>query len=90
MIKVPDNLKPLETEILIYMRELPRLLAEGHEGRHVLIKGDEVLSLWDTHEEAYEAGRMKFGWGVVFLAQPIEERALHFPWPQDEGSRKAI
>ena len=38
MIRVPDNLKPLETEILTYMRELPRLLAEGHEGRHVLIK----------------------------------------------------
>jgi len=36
---------PLEREAETYRREVVRLLAEGHAGRHVLIKGDEVVSL---------------------------------------------
>ena len=32
----------LKREINTYRRELPRLLAEGEEGRVVLIKGDQV------------------------------------------------
>jgi hypothetical protein len=36
----------------LYRREVGRLLAEGHEGRWVLIAGEEVVGLWDTEEEA--------------------------------------
>src|SRR6516162_4744338 len=34
-----------------YRREVGRLLAEGHEGKWVLIKGQEVVGIWDTEAE---------------------------------------
>src|SRR5882724_1554299 len=52
---------PLEREAETYRREVVRLLAEGHAGRHVLIKGDEVVSIWDTQRDALQAGRDRFG-----------------------------
>ena len=84
------NLDPLKQEVATYLRELPRLLADGHEGRHVLVKGDEVLSLWDTFDDAYQAGRERFGWGVAFLAQPIDPRFLEHPWPDELLPKKAV
>ena len=54
-------LKIYEKEIATYVRELPRLLEEGEAGRHALIKGDEILSIWDTQGDAIQAGRDKFG-----------------------------
>ena len=35
-----------------YRREVGRLLGEGHEGRWVLIRGEEIVGIWDTEEEA--------------------------------------
>ncbi len=43
-----------------YRREVGRLLAEGHEGKHVLIKGDEILGLFDTREAATKEGYKRF------------------------------
>jgi len=60
----PSGAKALqiyEKEIATYVRELPRLLQEGQTGRHALIKGDEILSIWDTQGDAIQAGREKFG-----------------------------
>jgi hypothetical protein len=54
-------LKIYEKEIAAYVRELPRLLEEEEEGRFALIKGDEILSVWDTQRDAIQAGREKFG-----------------------------
>jgi hypothetical protein len=82
-LSLPKDLEVLRTEIRTYLRELPRLLEEGHEGKYALIKGEEVLSVWDTFDDAYQAGRQQFGWGVAFLTQPIEEEALGYPWPED-------
>jgi hypothetical protein len=82
-LSLPKELEVLRTEIRTYLRELPRMLEEGHEGKHALIKDDQVLSVWDTFEDAYQAGRQLFGWGVAFLTQPIEEEALDYPWPED-------
>jgi hypothetical protein len=39
-----------------YRREVGRLLAEGHEGRFVLIKGRHVLDVYDTWDSARVAG----------------------------------
>jgi hypothetical protein len=58
-------------------------LAEGQEGRHVLVSGDAVVSIWDTFADAYQAGRERFGFGELFLAQPIEARYLTYPWPEE-------
>jgi hypothetical protein len=51
----------MEPEFAVYLRELPRLLAEGHGGRHVLLKGDAVLSVWDTQRDVLQAGYERFG-----------------------------
>jgi hypothetical protein len=52
---------PLETEWNFYRRQRERLIAEGQEGRHVLIKGEEVLGVFDTRLEALEAGLERLG-----------------------------
>ena len=54
-------LKIWETEIATYIRELPRLLEEEEDGHFALIKGNEILSVWDTYRDASQAGREKFG-----------------------------
>ena len=80
---LPPSLQPLATEIRTYLRELPRLLAEGEEGRFVLIKGDQVLSVWDTFRDAVQASSDQFLLaGEAFLAQPIDPRDLTRPFPE--------
>src|SRR5437588_10046847 len=59
--------KLYEREIATYLRELPRLLAEGHAGRHALVKGEEILSVWDTQGDALQAGRERFGLDPIFV-----------------------
>jgi hypothetical protein len=46
----PDS--PIRREWDLYRREVGRLLAEGHEGHWLLIKGEEIIGIWDTQEEA--------------------------------------
>ena len=79
----------IRIEIKTYFRELPRLLDDGHEGRVVLIKGDQVLSIWDTTADAYQAGRERFPLGEAFLTQPIDSRDLTRPYPDDLRPREA-
>lgn len=43
-----------------YRREVGRLIAEGHEGRFALIKGDQIVGLFDTDEQASLAGASRF------------------------------
>ncbi len=67
---LPESVKPLEREIRTYYRELPRLIADGHEGRYALIRDEELLSVWDTLEDAVTAGHDKFGF-ERFMTQKI-------------------
>ncbi len=78
-----ERIKPVEREFRAFLKALPALLAEGQEGRHVLIKDDEVISTWDTFEDGYQAGSQQYGFGVQFLVQPIDPRYLDFPWPEE-------
>ncbi len=77
------GLRLFRLEVRTYRRELPRLLAEGHEGRCVLIKGNQVLSIWDSFEDALQAGYEKFPPGEVFMAQPIDSRDLTRTYPKE-------
>jgi hypothetical protein len=43
---------PLTQAWNFYRREVGRLLADSHEGRFVLIKGEELIGIWDTEQEA--------------------------------------
>ena len=44
-----------------YRREVGRLLAEGHEGQFVLIKGNDILGFFDTDDAAWTDGIKRFG-----------------------------
>jgi hypothetical protein len=58
-----------ENEWRVYLRELPRWLAEGKEGRFVLIKGEEVIGLFDTKSAAYSTGRQRFGMVPIVISE---------------------
>jgi len=62
-----EALKLFERELVTYLRELPRLLQEGHAWRHVLVKGDEILGIWNAQSEAIQAGSERFGLEPVFV-----------------------
>jgi hypothetical protein len=64
-----------EKEIAAYLRELPRLLEDGEEGRHALVKGDEILSIWDSDGDAIQAGCERFGLEPIFVKK-IDGRDL--------------
>jgi hypothetical protein len=59
-----DN--PLSREWNTYRREVARLLAQGGEGRHVLIKDEQVIGVCETHDAAMTAGYQRFP-GQPFL-----------------------
>jgi len=73
MDDLPED-DPLAQEWKAYKREVGRLLAEGHVGRHALVKGDVVISIWDTYRDAMQAGRQQFGLEkfMVHEIQPVE------------------
>ena len=53
-----------------YRREAARLLAEGHEGKFVLIRGGQVVAVHDTWNAAREAG-LRLSFREPFLVQQI-------------------
>jgi hypothetical protein len=74
-----------------YRREVERLLAEGHEGRYVLIKGAEVVGVFDTWEDAATAGRQSRP-TTTFLVHPVRSaephlrvRGLNLPCPNSRS-----
>jgi hypothetical protein len=67
-----------EKEIATYLREFPRLLAEGHVGRHVLIRGDDILGIWDQRGDAVQAGRDRFGLEPIYVQTIHKQDAEQF------------
>lgn len=69
-----------------YRRQIGRLLAEGHEGRYALIKGEEIIGLFDTWEAAREGGLRRYLLEPFFVhAIRAEEpylrlRGINLPW----------
>jgi hypothetical protein len=63
----------LEKELATYQAKLPELLA--HEGKFVLIHGEDVAGLWDTYEDALKAGyeRFKLDAFLVKRIQGVEQ-----------------
>jgi hypothetical protein len=64
-----------EVEWEVYRREVGRLLAEGHAGKWLIIKGEDILGLWGTLEEAQQAERSQQD--RVFLKQVLEREPIH-------------
>ena len=71
----------------VYRREVGRWLAEGQQGRHVLIKGLEIIGIFDTWDEAQTAGLRRNSSEPFFIHEIREEepylrvRGVNFPWP---------
>ena len=61
-----------EKELIIYNQQKTALLASNPTGGFVVIKGDEVLGVWQTRIDALKAGIEKYG-NVVFLIKNITE-----------------
>ncbi|HEV3261049.1 MAG TPA: hypothetical protein VG013_29630 [Gemmataceae bacterium] len=53
----PDS--QLYREWNFYRHQVQRLLAEGQESRFVLIKGEDIIGIWDTEEEAETVAHQK-------------------------------
>lgn len=57
-----------------YLKQVGRLLAEGHEGHWVLIVGEEIIGVWNTEQEAQEVRAQKFRLQDVLLLRQVRER----------------
>jgi len=53
----------------VYRKELARLLSEGEAGRFAVIKGDAVAHVWDTADDAMQAGTLLIGPGQFAVYQ---------------------
>jgi hypothetical protein len=51
---------PIARKWNFYRREAGRLLAEGHEGKWLLVKGDAIIGIFDTEDEARAIALQKY------------------------------
>ena len=65
----------LEKELETYYAQLEKLLA--HEGRFVVIHGDEIEGIWQTFEDALKAGYKKFGLSPFMVKQILAVEPVH-------------
>jgi hypothetical protein len=65
---------PLAEEWETYKRELCRLLDEGNAGRHAVLHGDQVESIWDTYSDALQHAYDRFGLEKRFAVKRIDPR----------------
>ncbi|HYV39584.1 MAG TPA: hypothetical protein VE988_28105 [Gemmataceae bacterium] len=54
-----------------YRREVGQLLAEGHEGKWVLIKGGQIIGIWDTRDEAKAVALERYSLQPVLIQQVL-------------------
>ncbi len=70
----PDS--PLFVEWNTYRREVGRLLAEGEQGRFVLIKGERIVGRYPTEREALGSGYRMFPCQAFLVHQVLEREPL--------------
>ena len=71
---------PIYREMQTFRRELPRLVAEGHEGKWALIKGDEIIGLYESFDDGCRAGWERY-LRQRFIVQPVREWQPLFRMP---------
>jgi hypothetical protein len=59
----------LDEELKTYQRELPRLL--GREGKFALIRGNDLIGVYESYEDALQVGYDRFGL-APFLVKQIQ------------------
>jgi hypothetical protein len=60
----------LEAELKTYHAKLPEL--KEHEGKFVLIKGDDVINILTSYDDAIKLGYETFGAHTPFLVKQIQ------------------
>lgn len=63
----------LEKEYGFFKRNLPKLL-KSYEGAFLLIKGEKVVGIFDTHEAALSAGLSKYQLGKFLVQQCVDKK----------------
>lgn len=58
----------LEKEFEYYLKNKGKLVKE-YEGKYIVIKGEEVVGVYDSELEAYQTSKDKYSLGT-FLIQP--------------------
>ncbi|MBI3292432.1 MAG: hypothetical protein HYZ73_06450 [Elusimicrobia bacterium] len=67
----------LEHEYQVFNQRRPELVSKG-EHKFVVIKGDKILDIYTSYEDALKDGLRQFG-NVPFLIKEIErEENVHF------------
>ncbi len=66
----------LKTEYEFYQKIKAQLLAEGREGKFVLIKDNSIIGFFEDAKEAYEAGVKKFGTGLFLVQKVLKEEPV--------------
>ncbi len=66
---LPDHLRPRAVELATFYRELPQLVADGDDGRFVVLRGDAIESVWDTARDANQHGHDRFDDGEFLTAR---------------------
>lgn len=70
----------LEKELATYQAKLPEL--KQHEGKYVLICGDEVVDTFMSYEDALKEGYKKFGLKQFLVKQILSiEPVFYFTRP---------
>ena len=64
----------------LYRRIVGQLIAEGHEGRWVLIHGGELVGIWDTEEEVDRERLSRFLMQDVLMKQIRTRERLLRGW----------
>lgn len=77
----------LDKEIETYNKLLPKLMAQ--QGKYVLIKGEEVVSTFDSYQDALAAGYAKFNL-EPFLVKQIADAQIVAYFTRDTGSQCGI
>jgi hypothetical protein len=72
-----DPNSPLGLEWNTYLKNLGRLLQEGHANKHILIKGDQIMGMWDTHVAALTEGYRLFPGQPIFVHQILENEPIY-------------
>ena len=58
----------LEKELATFEKSLPEMKAE-HEGKFVLIHGDDIVDYFDTYDDAIKVGYTKFALDPFLVKQ---------------------
>jgi hypothetical protein len=69
----------LKTELKCYDSHRVRRLLSQYEGRFALLIGNELLGVFDSHSEAYQAGLLERG-NVPMLIRRIERHEPIAVW----------